>query len=242
LENRYQLRRVRYSTLREPRLIKFKFSERVIRGVRAARPKRAPTVCRCSLIWNLVATAAEIDSELTFLGCGFAPKRSGSGLSGNSRSTAFGTNAKCRLVLKLSAYWALSGHRSGIVKSTRMTHLGHFAGLKRNAERIDTGNFGCRGGAEYAEYETGLLYQVPLKIPTGQYHVSRRGYHSRVAERLLQMIADQWLLGRLCCRDRGAKRQSRVRLPDFFNRDCDGNGSRFGRSPYEMRRRMCSSR
>src|SRR5882757_6825673 len=34
LENRYQLRRVRYSTLREPRLIKFKFSERVVRGVR----------------------------------------------------------------------------------------------------------------------------------------------------------------------------------------------------------------
>jgi hypothetical protein len=29
LENRYQLRRLRYSTLREPRLIKFKFSERV---------------------------------------------------------------------------------------------------------------------------------------------------------------------------------------------------------------------
>jgi hypothetical protein len=40
LENRYQLRRVRYSTLREPRLIKFKFSEQVIRGARAARPKR----------------------------------------------------------------------------------------------------------------------------------------------------------------------------------------------------------
>jgi hypothetical protein len=38
-------------------------------------------------------------------------------------------------------------------------------------------------------------------------------YHSRVAERLLQMIADQRLLGRLCCRDRGAKRQSRVRAP-----------------------------
>src|SRR5258705_11803768 len=32
LENRYQLRRVRYSTLSEPRLIKFKFSERVVRG------------------------------------------------------------------------------------------------------------------------------------------------------------------------------------------------------------------
>jgi hypothetical protein len=44
LENRYRLRRVRYSTLREPRLIKFKFSERVVRGARAARPKRAPTV------------------------------------------------------------------------------------------------------------------------------------------------------------------------------------------------------
>src|ERR1700730_6604551 len=57
-------------------------------------------------------TAAEIESELAFLGCGFAPKRSGSGLSGNSRSTGFGTNARCRLVLKLSAYWALSGHRS----------------------------------------------------------------------------------------------------------------------------------
>ena len=41
LENRYQLRRIRYSTLREPRLIKLKFSERV---VRAARPKRTPTV------------------------------------------------------------------------------------------------------------------------------------------------------------------------------------------------------
>jgi hypothetical protein len=41
LENRYQLRRVRYSTLCEPRLIKFRFSERV---VRAARPKPAPTV------------------------------------------------------------------------------------------------------------------------------------------------------------------------------------------------------
>jgi hypothetical protein len=64
----------------------------------------------------------------------------------------------------------------------------------------------------------------------------------RVAERLLQMIADQWLLGRLCSRDRGAKWQSRVRLPEFFNRDCDDNGSGFGRSPYEMRRRMCSSR
>src|SRR3984893_13045781 len=34
LKNRYQLRRVRYSTLREPRLIKFKFSERVVRGAR----------------------------------------------------------------------------------------------------------------------------------------------------------------------------------------------------------------
>jgi hypothetical protein len=44
LENRYQRRRVRYSTLREPRLIKIKFSERVVRGARAARPKRAPTV------------------------------------------------------------------------------------------------------------------------------------------------------------------------------------------------------
>ena len=44
LENRYQLRRFHYSTLREPRLIKFKFSERVVRGARAARPKRAPTV------------------------------------------------------------------------------------------------------------------------------------------------------------------------------------------------------
>jgi hypothetical protein len=44
LENRYQLRRVRYSTLREPRLIKFKFSERVVRRARAARPKRRPTV------------------------------------------------------------------------------------------------------------------------------------------------------------------------------------------------------
>jgi hypothetical protein len=54
LENRYQLRRVRYSTLREPRLIKFKFSEQVIRGARTARPKRAHR-CRCSLIWNFVA-------------------------------------------------------------------------------------------------------------------------------------------------------------------------------------------
>jgi hypothetical protein len=44
LENRYPLRRVRYSTLREPRLIKFKFIERVVRGARAARPKRAHTV------------------------------------------------------------------------------------------------------------------------------------------------------------------------------------------------------
>src|SRR5450631_3042278 len=34
LKNRYQLRRVRYSTLREPRLIKLKFSERVVRGAR----------------------------------------------------------------------------------------------------------------------------------------------------------------------------------------------------------------
>src|SRR4030081_3459666 len=42
LENRYQLRRLRYSTLREPRLTKFKFSERVVRGARAARPQRAP--------------------------------------------------------------------------------------------------------------------------------------------------------------------------------------------------------
>src|SRR6266481_5916991 len=56
LENRYQLRRVRYSTLREPRLIKFKFSKRVVRRARAARPKRAPTV-RCSLISNLVANS-----------------------------------------------------------------------------------------------------------------------------------------------------------------------------------------
>jgi hypothetical protein len=44
LENRYQLRRVRYSTLREPRLIKFKLSERVVRAARKGRPKRAPTV------------------------------------------------------------------------------------------------------------------------------------------------------------------------------------------------------
>jgi hypothetical protein len=34
----------------------------------------------------------------------------------------------------------------------------------------------------------------------------------------------------------GAKRQSRARLPDFFNQDCDDNGSGFGRSAYEMRR------
>jgi len=53
LENRYQLRRVRYSTLREPRLIKFKFSERVVRGARAAEARAH--CCRCSLIWNLVA-------------------------------------------------------------------------------------------------------------------------------------------------------------------------------------------
>jgi hypothetical protein len=44
LENRYPLRRVSCSTLREPRLIKLEFSERVVRGARAARPKRAPTV------------------------------------------------------------------------------------------------------------------------------------------------------------------------------------------------------
>lgn len=43
LENRYQLRRVGYSTLREPRLIKFKFSERVVRGARGAgRSARPP--------------------------------------------------------------------------------------------------------------------------------------------------------------------------------------------------------
>ena len=53
LENRYQLRRIRYSTLREPRLIKIKFSERVIRRARAARPKHAHC-CICSLIWNFV--------------------------------------------------------------------------------------------------------------------------------------------------------------------------------------------
>src|SRR5882757_7989137 len=36
LETRYQIRRVRYSTVREPRLIKFKFSEGVVRGARGA--------------------------------------------------------------------------------------------------------------------------------------------------------------------------------------------------------------
>ena len=56
LENRYQLRRVSYSTLREPRLIKIKFSERVVRGAHAARPKRAHC-CICSLIWNFVASS-----------------------------------------------------------------------------------------------------------------------------------------------------------------------------------------
>jgi|tagenome__1003787_1003787.scaffolds.fasta_scaffold20986737_7 hypothetical protein len=54
LENRYQLRRVRYSTLSEPRLIKFKFSEGVVRGARGAAEARAHG-CRCSLIWNFVA-------------------------------------------------------------------------------------------------------------------------------------------------------------------------------------------
>src|SRR5882724_7916106 len=89
LENRYQLRRVRYSTLREPRLIKFKFSERVVRGARGAAEARAHC-CRCSLILEPRSKqTAEIEFELTFLGCGFTPKRSGSGLSGNSRSTAF---------------------------------------------------------------------------------------------------------------------------------------------------------
>src|SRR3984893_12225465 len=34
LKNRYQLRRDSYSPIREPRLIKFKFSERVVRGAR----------------------------------------------------------------------------------------------------------------------------------------------------------------------------------------------------------------
>src|SRR5712672_3455278 len=44
LENRYQLRRLRCSTLRDPRLIKFKFSQRVVRGARARRGRRAPAV------------------------------------------------------------------------------------------------------------------------------------------------------------------------------------------------------
>ncbi len=47
LENRYQLRRLRYSTLREPRLIKFKFSERVNDSQAAA-----PT--RCSPLRSMV--------------------------------------------------------------------------------------------------------------------------------------------------------------------------------------------
>src|SRR5882762_9991797 len=39
LENRYQLRRLRYSTLREPHLIELKFSEsRDARGTAEARP------------------------------------------------------------------------------------------------------------------------------------------------------------------------------------------------------------
>src|ERR1700716_1086004 len=40
LENRYHLRSPRYTTPREPRLTKFKFSELDVRGARAARPKR----------------------------------------------------------------------------------------------------------------------------------------------------------------------------------------------------------
>src|SRR5258705_4668459 len=51
LENRYELRRVSYSTLREPRLIKLKFSERVVRGARAARPKCVPLL-QMSLDWE----------------------------------------------------------------------------------------------------------------------------------------------------------------------------------------------
>jgi DNA-binding transcriptional LysR family regulator len=41
--------------------------------------------------------------------------------------------------------------------------------------------------------ETGLLYQVPLKIPDRHFHVLHHGerQHSKVAERLLQMIAGQ---------------------------------------------------
>jgi hypothetical protein len=50
LENRYQLRRLRYSTLREPRLIKFKFSERVNDSQAAA-----PT--RCSPLRPMVVKA-----------------------------------------------------------------------------------------------------------------------------------------------------------------------------------------
>src|SRR3954447_27108 len=44
LENCYQLRRLRYSTLREPRLIKFKFSERVVRGGARRSRSATPTV------------------------------------------------------------------------------------------------------------------------------------------------------------------------------------------------------
>ena len=46
MENCHQLRRSRYSTLREPRLIEFKFGERV---ARAARSRRFHC-CRCNLI------------------------------------------------------------------------------------------------------------------------------------------------------------------------------------------------
>jgi hypothetical protein len=56
---------------------------------------------------------------------------------------------------------------------TAWTHLGHFASLKRSAERIDTAT-AISAAVAAPSIETGLLYQVPLKIPTGQYHVSRR--------------------------------------------------------------------
>jgi hypothetical protein len=83
---------------------------------------------------------------------------------------------------------------------------------------------------------------VPLKIPHRAFSCAASGdrHHSRMAERLLQMIVDQWRAHALSARAAllsrsGAKRQSRVR-PDSSNRDCDDNGSGFGRSAYEMRR------
>jgi DNA-binding transcriptional LysR family regulator len=63
----------------------------------------------------------------------------------------------------------------------------------RSAVEAGLGATAISASVAVPSIEAGLLYQVPLKIPDRHFHVLHHGerHYSKVAERLLQMIADQ---------------------------------------------------